>query len=293
MIRLEVRHSTTYRYLNPVKLLEHRLMCRPRGSHELRLLDTGINITPPAQLSWLHDVFGNSVAKLNFDQPTDTLVVETSFRAEHFPGDAQQLQLVAAAVTLPFEYPAEYAADLAAFMQPQYPDPKGALAQWAQGFIEARDGDTLAVLDAMVKHIKNEFSYQRRDDEGTWAPTDTLASQSGSCRDYALLMMEALRSIGLAARFVSGYLYDENAANGAGVMLGGGETHAWLDVYLPGEGWVAYDPTNALVAGRNLIPVAIARVPEQASPLSGSFDGGVDDFLGMQVSVTITHLSES
>jgi len=290
MIRLEVRHTTTYRYRNPVRLLEHRLMCRPRGSHELRLLETGMTITPPAQVSWLHDVFGNSIAKLNFEQEADTLVVETSFRAEHYPGDPQQLVLADYAATLPFEYPEDFAIDLAPLMRPHHPDPEGHIAAWAQTFVDAHGAETLAVLDAMVRHIKSEFSYQRRDAEGTWEPADTLANRTGSCRDYALLMMEAVRHLGLAARFVSGYLYDENAATEAGVLLGGGETHAWLDVYLPGEGWVAYDPTNALVAGRNLIPVAISRAPEQASPLSGSFDGGVDDFLGMQVNVTITHL---
>ncbi|MES2682349.1 MAG: transglutaminase family protein [Pseudomonadota bacterium] len=290
MITLDLRHTTTYRYANPVRFLEHRLISRPRSSHELSLLDTGLSISPPAQLRWLQDVFGNSVARLAFDEASDTLVVESSFRAEHYPGDPQLLVLDDYAATLPFSYNEADALDLAPYLRCHYEDPEGLVADWMQGFIEANGAVTLDVLNAMVQTVQRDFGYQRRDEHGTWIPTTTLANQAGSCRDYALLMMEALRSIGVATRFVSGYLYDEAAGNEAGVLLGGGETHAWCDVYLPGEGWVSYDPTNALVAGRNLIPVAFARDPSQVSPLSGGFDGLTGDFLGMEVNVTITRV---
>jgi len=290
MITLDVCHRTQYRYANPVQFLEHRLVSRPRSSHELSLLDTGLTISPPAQLRWLHDVFGNSVLRLTFEERADTLMVESTFRAEHYPGDPQQLLVDDDAVTLPFTYTEADALDLAPYLRRHYDDPEGAVAAWMQGFIDEHQGLTLEVLNAMVHAIPQSFTYQRRDEHGTWAPTVTLANRAGSCRDYALLMMEALRSVGIAARFVSGYLYDEAAGNEAGELLGGGETHAWCDVYLPGAGWVAYDPTNALVAGRNLIPVAFARDPSQVSPLSGDFDGLVGDYLGMEVSVTITRV---
>lgn len=290
MIKLNVQHTTTYRYANPVSFQEHRLICRPRGSHDLRLLGTGISVVPPAQLRWHHDVFGNSVARLSFAEPSQLLVVETSFRAEHYPADPQQLQLDDYSAKLPFTYEDADLIDLAPFLRVHYADPEGAVSSWMQGFIDEQNGVTLDVLNAMVQQVRNEFVYQRRDAHGTWVPTRTLAQKSGSCRDYALLMMEALRGIGLATRFVTGYLYDEAAGQESGVLVGGGETHAWLEVYLPGEGWVAYDPTNALVAGRNLIPVAFARDPSQAAPLSGSFDGLEGDFLGMEVNVTITRL---
>ena len=119
-------------------------------------------------------------------------------------------------------------------------------------------------------------------------PTETLRIKSGSCRDFAVFMMEAARSIGLAARFVSGYLYDENLIGAAGGLVGGGATHAWLQVYLPGAGWVEFDPTNALVGGRNLIRVAVARNASQAAPLAGAFTGAPDDFLSMNVTVEVT-----
>ena len=290
MITLDLRHTTTYRYANPVRFLEHRLISRPRSSHELSLLDTGLSISPPAQLRWLQDVFGNSVARLSFEAPADTLMVESTFRAEHYPSDPSQLVLDASAVTLPFSYPEADMPDLEPYLHRHYEDADGAVAAWMQGFIEANGAVTLDVLNAMVQTVQRDFGYQRRDEHGTWAPTLTLANRAGSCRDFALLMMEAARRLGVATRFVSGYLYDEAAGNEAGVLLGGGETHAWCDVYLPGEGWVSYDPTNALVAGRNLIPVAFARDPSQVSPLSGGFDGLTGDFLGMEVNVTITRV---
>lgn len=290
MITLDVLHTTTYRYANPVQFLEHRLISRPRSSHELSLLDTGLTISPPAQLRWQHDVFGNSVVRLIFEDVADTLKVESSFRAEHYPGDPQQLVLDDYAVTMPFTYSETDASDLELYLRRHYEDPEGAVLAWMQGFIDANNGVTLDVLNALVQTVQRDFVYQRRDEHGTWAPALTLANRAGSCRDFALLMMEALRSVGVATRFVSGYLYDESAGNEAGVLLGGGETHAWCDVYLPGEGWVAYDPTNALVAGRNLIPVAFARDPAQVSPLSGGFEGLTGDFLGMEVNVTITRV---
>ncbi len=291
MITLDVVHTTTYRYANPVQFLEHRLISRPRSTHELSLLDTSLSISPPAQLRWLHDVFGNSVLRLTFEQSADTLMVESRFRAEHYPGDPQQLLVDDCAQTLPFEYSQTDALDLAPYLRCHYEDPDGLVAGWMQGFIEANQGVTLDTLNAMVQTVQREFGYQRRDEHGTWEPTLTLSNRSGSCRDFALLMMEALRGVGVATRFVSGYLYDENADDGSGsVLLGGGETHAWCEVYLPGAGWVAYDPTNALVAGRNLIPVAFARDPAQVSPLSGGFEGLTGDFLGMEVNVTISRV---
>ena len=122
---------------------------------------------------------------------------------------------------------------------------------------------------------------------GTQTPLETLDLGSGSCRDFALFMMEAVRSLGLAARFVSGYLYDETLLEAGAGVIGGGTTHAWMQVFLPGAGWVEFDPTNALVGSRNLIRIAVARDASQAIPLSGSFVGASGDDLGMIVDVTI------
>ena len=134
----------------------------------------------------------------------------------------------------------------------------------------------------------NSFVYARREEVGVQAPSETLSLGRGSCRDFAVLMMEAVRSMGLAARFVSGYLYDEALIDSRGGLLGSGATHAWVQVYLPGAGWVEFDPTNALIGGRNLIRVAVARDASQAAPLTGSFTGAANDFVSMNVNVEVT-----
>ena len=292
MITVQVLHKTSYRYANPVSFQQHRLMCRPREGHELRLVESGLSVTPVCAVRWMQDVFGNSVALLDFTEPASELVVESSVTLEHYPSEPHGLPLDAAACQLPLSYSLADAEDLGSLLKRHYDDPDGEIGAWAQGFVEANGADTLATLTAMCEFIHREFAYLRRVEEGTWPPANTFANKSGSCRDYALLMMEAARSLGLAARFVSGYLYDDQAVEDAASTIGGGETHAWLQVFLPGAGWVAFDPTNALVAGRKLIPVAYARDPAQASPLSGGFEGLPNDFLGMNVEVNITQATQ-
>jgi transglutaminase-like putative cysteine protease len=142
----------------------------------------------------------------------------------------------------------------------------------------------------MMDSINKTLTYQAREVQGTQNPSETLRLQSGTCRDYAWLMIEALRRLGLACRFVSGYLYDEALDGGEIGMIGSGATRAWLQVYLPGAGWRAYDPTNRITAGFDLIRVAIARHPGQVIPLSGSWFGDSKDYKGMDVKVMIRKL---
>lgn len=289
MTILEVRHCTTYRYANPVTFGEHRMMFRPRDSHDLRLLETGLTISQPCTVRWLHDVFGNSIAIAKFDAPGQELTFESYFRAEHYPSTPEEIVIEPFAEQLPFSYAADEIPDLGRRAQRQYPDPEHAVDIWAKGFLE--DGQrrgTLDLLQAMSQAIKSDFSYARREEPGIQDPVETLQLRQGSCRDFAVLMMEAVRSLGMAAQFVSGYLYDESLVEAEGGMVGGGETHAWLQVYLPGAGWVDFDPTNALTGGRNLIRVAVARDAAHAAPLTGSFTGTPSDYLGMTVEVTVT-----
>jgi transglutaminase-like putative cysteine protease len=144
------------------------------------------------------------------------------------------------------------------------------------------------MLTAMTEAIKADFVYEARDAEGTNAPNITLKTGRGACRDLALLMMEATRALGFAARFVSGYVYDAALVDSADAVVGGGATHAWCSIYLPGAGWVEFDPTNGLIAGRNLIRVSVARTPEQAVPVAGGFIGRPNDFLSLGVDVTVS-----
>lgn len=287
---LRVNHRTEYRYRHAVELGAHRLMCRPRDSHDLRLLDTGIAITPqPAELRWMHDVFGNSIAIATFSEPAAELVFESTFRAEHFPLPERTLALDEYAMTLPLSYSSSESVDLGVTRARQYPDPAHKLDAWVKGLLQkTASTGTLDVLMAVIAAIKEDFTYKRREEVGVQTPAETLELGSGSCRDFSVFMMEAVRFLGLAAQFVSGYLYDEALIDAGGGLVGGGATHAWIQVYLPGVGWVEFDPTNALVGGRNLIRVAVAREASQAAPLVGSFTGKPDDFLALNVTVEVT-----
>ena len=287
---LHVRHKTVYTYQQPVEFGEHRLMVRPRDSHDLRLIDTALVIEPPASsIRWIHDTFGNSITIASFEGAAAVLTFESSFRAEHFPVAEKAIEIEAYAQKFPFSYSADDALDLGRTKERHYPDPEHKIDAWAKEQVEkSTTGNTLDVLTSMTKDIKQQFSYASRDAAGTQSPLETLEVGTGSCRDFALFMMEAVRSLGIAARFVSGYLYDEKLVGAGGGLVGGGATHAWLQVFLPGSGWVEFDPTNALIGGRNLIRVAVTRDPSQAIPLTGSFTGPTDAFVSMTVNVEVT-----
>lgn len=296
-MRFLLRHTTTYRYNQPVSLGRHRLMLRPRDSHEMKLHSATIGISPqPTQTVWHYDVFGNSVAVVEFAEPASGLSIDSTLDVERFPfADADYL-VADHARTLPLAYSSDEIRDLAGLQERHVPDPEHQVDLWAKSFLVTPEGgsqlpETLQVLNAMTVAIKEGFEYQARDAYGTQSPLQTLATKSGTCRDFAYLMMEGARSLGLAARFVSGYIYDgardPNGGNGP-VTIGGGATHAWVQIYIPGAGWTHFDPTNALESDGELIPVAIVREPEQASPVNGSWEGTANDFQGMEVEVTVS-----
>ena len=170
----------------------------------------------------------------------------------------------------------------------RYPDPEGRLDDWIKTFYSGEPVSTQDLLTAITHGIRQQLVYQARDQFGTKAPAETLASGTGTCRDYALLMIEAVRTLGLGARFVTGYLYDAAADVAPNGLVGGAATHAWVQVYLPGAGWTEFDPTNGIVGGENLIRVAVTRDPLQAVPLQGSFEGPTNAFLGLTVDVQVT-----
>jgi transglutaminase-like putative cysteine protease len=289
MTALTVTHTTIYRYANPVVFGEHRMMMRPRDSHDLRLLKTSLALRPAASVRWIHDVFGNSVGIARFKQPAAELRVVSMFQAQHFPLPEGSVVIEEYARRYPFSYDVSEAPDISRLAERHYADPGHVVDGFARRFLEATPGqDTLGILAAITKAIKAEFTYNPRDEMGTHDPVTTLTSKTGTCRDYALLMMETARSLGFAARFVSGYLYDDSKIEDkADTLIGGGVTHAWAEIYLPGAGWVPFDPTNGLISDRNLIRVAVTRDPSQAVPLWGSYVGKPGDFLGMDLSVEI------
>jgi transglutaminase-like putative cysteine protease len=285
MTRLTVRHSTEYRYCQPVYLAPHRLMLRPRDSHALRLVDTELTISPPAVLEWSHDVFGNSVAVATFNTSATMLRIDSILKVERFGGDVPAYQVDPRAVSYPFSYSEADRIDLGALLALQYNDPQGRLLSWARHFIRGLRPRSLDLLIDLNNGIRSWFSYQTRDEEGTQSPLQTLDRGWGCCRDFAVLLAEAARSLGFGARIVTGYL--DTLVEQGWIVNGAGATHAWVDIYLPGAGWVAFDPTNGTVGGAGLIPVAVARDIGQIIPISGSYVGTGGDYLGMTVDVTV------
>lgn len=281
---LTVRHKSTYRYSEPVSFGEHRMMFRPRSGHDLRLVTSQLCITPtPARLHWLHDVFDNSVAIATFSDEASELLFDSTVTLEHFEAPLPEYAIEPYAAIWPFAYTSEEATDLVNARNRRYPD-KGVDA-WARRFI-ARGGNTstMALLRAMTTEIKDGFRYVRRAEKGVYRPAETLCRRSGSCRDFAVLMIDAVRSLGLGARFVSGYIFvpDHDATRG------GGATHAWLQIFLPGAGWVDFDPTNSIIGNQHLIRVAVAWDQHQALPLWGTWTGAPDSFLGLDIEVSVT-----
>jgi transglutaminase-like putative cysteine protease len=294
---LTVRHVTTYRYKQPVAFGEHRMMLRPRDSYDQKLLETRLSIVPdPLDIRWVHDVFGNCVAIARFAGRAQELRFESVIRLDHSPSNALDFQIEDYARRYPFTYGSDDMPDLLRSIERQYLDPEHEVDRWARQFLR-QDGrtETTELLAAMTYAIKQNLTYVSRDESGIQDPVRTLRLGSGSCRDFAVLMMEAVRSLGLAARFVSGYLYvpSRDLFGEGGEHVGGGSTHAWCQVYLPGAGWVEFDPTNGIIGNRDLIRVAVARDPSQAVPLSGTYAGSPDDELGMKVQVNVTRDAEA
>ncbi len=284
---LTVRHSTHYRYSAPVTFGQHRLMLRPRDSHDLRLVGAELSISPRGKVRWLHDVFSNSVALVDFEAPAAELSIVSTLTIERYPNERLDFPIAPEAESYPFMHSADDRSDLGRLRERHYQD-RGEVEAWARQFVMEVPTNTFNMLARMNAAVRGSFEYRAREEEGTQLPIETLATKSGTCRDFALLFIEAARSLGFGARFASGYLYDPALDGGAEAMQGAGATHAWAEIYLPGAGWVEYDPTNGLIAGENLIRVAVTRDPAQAVPIGGTFaaEEGTQ-FVGMEVEVTV------
>ncbi len=286
MTILRVRHSTTYSYSRLVRFGEHRLLFRPRDSQDQRLLTSSLSVSPqPVDVHWIHDVFNNCIAIANFEGEASTLRFETNIVLDHTPNHGPDFRTEERAKLWPFEYDVDALPDLAAYMRPHHPDPE--VEAWARRFGSPdKEVATGHLLLTMNNAFRECFTYSRRPDPGTQLPAQTLKLRRGTCRDFALLMIEACRSLGFAARFVTGYIYVQS--RDTQVLRGGGASHAWVQVFLPGAGWVEFDPTNGIIGNKDLIRVGVAREPRQARPLSGSFIGERTDYLGMEVEVQVT-----
>jgi transglutaminase-like putative cysteine protease len=285
---LTVRHVTTYHYKQPVAFGEHRMMLRPRDDDDQKVLESELRITPePSQLTWTKDIFGNHVATARFGGRASELRFDSTIHLDHSPGDFHAADIDDFARTYPFAYAAEDRSDLARFMAPLAPHPE--LNRWAAKFLH-QDGssDTRELLIDLTRSINENFKHVARHEKGTQDPIRTLKLGSGSCRDLAVLMIAVLRSLGIAARFVSGYLNlnDDDRVTG-------GNTHAWVQAYVPGPGWVDFDPSSGVVGNQNLVRVAVVREPREAIPLQGTWIGTASDHLTMKIAVKVITAARS
>jgi transglutaminase-like putative cysteine protease len=282
---LRIAHRTIYRYSRPVRFNTHRLMLRPRESRDLRLVSFDLRIEPQARVTWARDVSDNWVATAQFTVDATQLLIESSARIDLDANPWPVFPVAASAISFPFQYDEDEATDLGPLGTPMHADSRGRLRDWARGFVRSNPTDTLALLKDINSGVSSWISYQSREDEGTQSPLETLDRRWGSCRDFAVLFVDAVRSLGFGARIVSGYLHGEDASLIG--STGAGTTHAWAEVYVPGAGWITFDPTNRSVGGANLIPVAVGRDIRHVMPVSGSFVGMTNAFLGMSVAVTV------
>lgn len=280
MKRIRIIHKTEYFYNQPVTFGPHRALMRPREGHDLHIVRGAVDIEPKAKVRWLRDIYDNAIAIVTFEEPSDKLSISSEVDVDLYYDDPIEWRIAPSARSFPFQYPPEEHIDLMTYRLPSYPYDGTTLLGWLRELY--RPGqviDTFDLLNNLNTHIYRSFKYDSRDALGVQLPNDTLRLGSGTCRDFAVLMMEAARYWGFGARFVTGYIQMAEGQHGA--------THAWTEIYIPGAGWRGYDPTNNKLAGSEHIPVAVSREQEKASPLSGSWDGPADAFKRMNVSVQV------
>lgn len=285
MRHLQIEHETTYKYTEIVTLMPHKLLLRPREGHDIRIESADLTISPAHHLQWQRDVYGNSVALASFIEPSNRLSIVSRLLLQHY--DDQPLNFLVAdfAVLYPFQYEAVERVDLGPYLLPVFVSDQPLLRTWLRPFWQpGQVVETYVLLDTINKAIACNFAYQQREQPGVQTPATTLDKHSGSCRDSATLFIEACRNLGLAARFVSGYLHSTTVTQGQGA------THAWSEVYLPGAGWKGFDPTSGQVVGNDHIAVAVSRHPELVPPISGSFLAATPQSPLMHVAVQVEEI---
>ena len=286
-MKIRIQHRTTYNYSQPVSFGEHKVMIRPREGHDLHIESSVLEIAPAHTIHWMRDVNGNSIAKVDFIEPAPQLMIYSELILQHYDSNPLDFILEESAAHYPFVYDPDSQVELIAYTHILYPKDIAHLREWLTQFWKpGNQVNTIELLQQVNRFIHDTFQYQRRDEPGVQTPSETLQKNSGSCRDFAALLLEAFRCWGLAARFVSGYMQC-NATE-----AGGASTHAWAEVYLPGAGWKGFDPTSGIMTGAQHVTVAVSRDPEKAAPIAGSFVGPTSAFQNIQVDVTVEQIDK-
>ena len=283
MKRIRIIHSTEYHYHAPVTFGPHRALLRPREGHDLHIESTRLKIEPKADVRWVRDIYGNSIAIITFAEPARKLSLFSEVNVDLYDDTPIDCVIDPLVQSYPFQYAANEQVEIIPYRVPSYPHDGPAVQQWLLNlYSPGQLINTSDLLNKLNTRIYEAFQYNARYDPGVQLPCQTLALGSGSCRDYAVFMMEAARHWGFASRFVTGYIQMGEGQHGA--------THAWTEVYIPGAGWRGFDPTNNKLAGSEHVSVAVAREQDKASPLSGSWDGPRDAWDRMEVSVQVVAL---
>ncbi len=280
MKRLRIVHLTEYHYHEPVTFGPHEAMIRPREGHDLHIHSAKIEIEPEGAVRWLRDIYGNSIVVITLAGPAKKFRLFSEVGVEIYDDDPHECLIDPAARSFPFQYGANEQMEIIPYRVPSYPHDGQAVRRWLAGIYEPGDLiNTFELLKKLNTRIFEAFQYAHREETGVQIPCRTLELGSGSCRDFAVFMMEAARHLGFAARFVTGYILMGEGQHGA--------THAWTEIYIPGTGWRGFDPTNNKLAGFEHVSVAVAREHEKACPLAGSWEGPANAFERMVVSVQV------
>lgn len=281
MERFKIIHRTYYNYSNNVDLGTHNLLLRPRENHELRIESFTLNITPKAKILWHLDVEDNSVAIATFNTATQQLFIESEVIIQQYNESPLDFIVADYAINYPFKYLPNDNFILSSYMVLPNEESRILLNNWIYNVYKYSEKiQTYTLLQKLTIYIFKNFIYKVREEEGVQTAKQTLAYGSGSCRDFAFLFMEVVKCLGLATRFVSGYLYAPLMSEQVG------STHAWAEVYLPGGGWKGFDPTTGNIVGKDHISVAVSRLPDNVPPIAGSFSGIADSTLSVGVWVT-------
>ncbi|MEY3898148.1 MAG: hypothetical protein RLZZ214_3669 [Verrucomicrobiota bacterium] len=278
--QMRIVHTTEYHYKEVVTFGVHRVLMRPREGHDIRIMKAAVEVSPPCSIDWVRDIQGNSIALITFLEPSAFLRIHSDLIVDLNEERFMEPGIASLAREYPFQYAADEQIDILPFRLPSYPHDGDRLLEWLRGVYQhGTVVNTLELLQRLNTAVFNAITYTWREEYGVQLPCETLRLGTGSCRDYAVFMMETARHLGFAARFVTGYIQMGEGQHGA--------THAWTEIYLPGAGWRGFDPTNNKIAGSEHVAVAVTREQEKASPISGSWSGASDAFKSMSVIVRV------
>ena len=281
MPRLRIRHQSAYAYSEPVAFGSWRLLMRPLDTHATRLIEASLE-TPPGEVKWSYDAYGNCVCRLTPAEPSDRLSVVNNLLVDRYPSPLADVSIEMPASRAPIVYSMADRTILEPYIAPATDDRNGDYLDWVRGQRPTMDEPAIEFLIRLNSAIHAQFQYGMRDEPGTQSPAETVSRNAGTCRDFAWLMIESVRRLGYAARFATGYLFSPGAT-----VRGAGATHAWCEVFLPDIGWTEFDPTNGLVESSSLIRVATTRTWQEADPMSGVIYGNAACELHVAVDVDL------